>query len=155
MHQNCLCRLLHFQEESLFSSSGAHRLFAFTRTAVTVSRTWTDVPIEGLSPFARMQGLYYHHEIKLKTCPFRYHNDRVILGRWARTKSVQYCVLENHSASERERERGREKRGRKNWSHGHGWRTDYTIFTSWRFSKKLRNLNLSRTLFFIVQKVEK
>lgn len=61
------------------------------RTAVTVSR------IEQMSPlkafFSYTHGLYYHHEIKLKTCPFRHHNDRVILGRWARTKCVQYCVL--------------------------------------------------------------
>lgn len=65
-------------------------------TAVTVSR------IEQMSPlkafFSYTHGLYYHHEIKLKTCPFRHHNDRVILGRWARTKWVQYCVLQNHSA---------------------------------------------------------
>lgn len=66
------------------------------RTAVTVSR------IEQMSPlkafFFDTHGLYYHHEIKLKTCPFRHHNDRVILGRWAWTKCVQYCVLQNRSA---------------------------------------------------------
>lgn len=60
------------------SSYGMHRL-SLAHTAVTVSR------IEQMSPlkafFSRTHGLYYHHEIKLKTCPFRRHNDRVILGR--------------------------------------------------------------------------
>lgn len=49
--------------------------------------------------FSNTHGLYYHHEIKLKTCPFRRYNDRVILGRWARTKWVQYCVLQDHCSS--------------------------------------------------------
>lgn len=60
------------------SSYGMHRL-SLAHTAVTVSR------IEQMSPlkafFSCTHGLYYHHEIKLKTCPFRRHNDRVILGR--------------------------------------------------------------------------
>lgn len=47
------------------------------RTAVTVSR------IEQMSPLKAFfsYGPYYHHEIKLKTCPFCRYNDRVILGR--------------------------------------------------------------------------
>ena len=40
---------------------------------------------EQMSPlralFSYTHGLYYHHEIKLTTCPFRHNNGRLILGR--------------------------------------------------------------------------
>lgn len=49
------------------------------RAAVTVSRVEQMSPLKAF--FSYTHGLYYHHEIKLKTCPFRHHNDRVILGR--------------------------------------------------------------------------